>query len=372
MWKTQAFTQALIAIIFETILLVFCDNVNDNELVFAHVVYRHGNRTPLVSYPTDPWEARYNWNHGWGQLTNEGKRTQFHLGQWLRNRYRDLLSEIYSEDEIYVQTTEADRTLMSALSNLAGLYPPKGTDQWLSDMPWQPIPVHQIPKSMDHIISGTRHCPKFQQLLNQHMQTDDYRTYFRSIKSILDYATHHSRKQIDSVVSLYDFYNCLDVEQENGFDLPAWTQKIYPEPLRSISAEMFRLHTNTTAMARLKAGPMIKDILTRFQDKVNGNLIPNRRLWVYSGHDITVVNLLNGLGLFKPHNPPYAACVMLELRIPKSGDSPYVSIYYKDSSGNPEPLDIPKCGQRCPLERMFDLYKDIIPSDWDRECEIQD
>lgn len=60
------------------------------ELKFAHVVsvkrhlstfffyhmvrflqiFRHGDRTPVDPYPTDPWNNRKYWPTGWGQLTN--------------------------------------------------------------------------------------------------------------------------------------------------------------------------------------------------------------------------------------------------------------------------------------------------------------
>lgn len=49
-------------------------------------------------------------------------------------------------------------------------------------------------------------------------------------------------------------------------------------------------------MARLKSGFLFKEILDHFSMKINSTLKPDRSLWVYSAHDITIINLLNSLG----------------------------------------------------------------------------
>ena len=50
---------------------------------------------------------------------------------------------------------------MSAYSNLVGLYPSSekvklsedlfANNKWPDLLPWQPIPVHTVPKSIDHV-----------------------------------------------------------------------------------------------------------------------------------------------------------------------------------------------------------------------------
>uniref|UniRef100_A0A0K8V6W7 Lysosomal acid phosphatase n=1 Tax=Bactrocera latifrons TaxID=174628 RepID=A0A0K8V6W7_BACLA len=40
------------------------------KLIFSHVLFRHGDRTPIEPYPTDPWKNREYWPVGWGELTN--------------------------------------------------------------------------------------------------------------------------------------------------------------------------------------------------------------------------------------------------------------------------------------------------------------
>lgn len=343
---------------------------DNDKLLFAHVLFRHGDRTPIDPYPNDPWKDPSHWTAGWGQLTNAGKHRHLELGRYLRKRYASLLGDTYTNNEIYVRSTDVDRTLMSAESNLAGLYPPVGPDQWDPVIQWQPIPVHTVPEELDEVLSAKKPCAAFDLELKKYKHTDEFQAYNKSLEPVYEYVTEHSGRVVDSLTTAQNLYSCLHIEELNNFTLPEWTKKVYPEPLRSISARSFATKTNTPLMARLKAGPLVKEILERFRAKASGKLRPDRSVWVYSAHDTTVANLLNALRLFDLHNPPFAACVLLELRQPKSGGEPYVSVYYKNSSADPILLDIPDCDQRCPLGLTFKVYEDILPDNWKRECQV--
>lgn len=65
-----------------------------------------------------------------------------------------------------------------------------------------------------------------------------------------------------------------------------------------IAGFTFSVSTYTRQLARLKTGPLIKEMLERFVQKSKGKLSPNRSLWVYSAHDTTVANVLNTLKLY--------------------------------------------------------------------------
>lgn len=53
--------------------------------------------------------------------------------------------------QVYVRSTDFDRTLMSAEANLAGLFPPSGMQRFNPNISWQPIPVHTVPITEDRV-----------------------------------------------------------------------------------------------------------------------------------------------------------------------------------------------------------------------------
>lgn len=50
-----------------------------------------------------------------------------------------------------------------------------------------------------------------------------------------------------------------------------------------------------------------------------------------------------------------------------------MQIFYKNSTNtNISALNIPNCGKHCTLEKLYDLYKDILPSgSFDAECTLR-
>lgn len=66
-----------------------------------------------------------------------------------------------------------------------------------------------------------------------------------------------------------------------------------------ITKYSYAVYTNTKLLARLKGGFLIKDMLDRFEQKINSTLQSDRSLWLYAAHDYTISNILNGLGVFE-------------------------------------------------------------------------
>lgn len=111
---------------------------------------RHGDRNILRPYQNDPWFSEKYWAGGFGQLTKIGKQQMFELGAYLRRRYFKLLPENgqYDVNDIYVQSTDVDRTLNSVAYALAAMFPPMNEQIWDKTLMWQAsehsIPIYSI------------------------------------------------------------------------------------------------------------------------------------------------------------------------------------------------------------------------------------
>lgn len=346
------------------------DDLSSLELV--HIIFRHGDRTPVEPYPNDPYKNVSLWPVGWGQLTNEGKRQHYHLGQFFRRRYGNFLSSKYLKEEIHIRSTDVDRTLMSAESNLAGLYPPEGGQIWEPGITWQPIPIHTLPEAMDEVLAGKKPCSRYEEEAKKAKQSPEIRKLNEKNRKLYEYLTEKSGKHIHDLTSVEYLYNTLTIEKKFNFTLPSWTKSVYPDKMENLASHSFTLSAYTKEMQRLKMGPLLGEMLDHFLKKREGTLSPpQRKLFIYSGHDTTIANMLMTLGVFDPpFNPPYTATILLELHH-STNDDHYVSLLYKNGTGSQKliPLTIPGCLQLCPLDRFSELINPVIPIDWKSECE---
>merc|ERR1719369_1937675 len=337
-------------------------------LVLVHLVYRHGDRTPINPYPTDPYRNRSNWPVDFGQLTSKGVRQQFELGEWIRERYQGFISRNYSNQEILVRSTDVDRTIMSAQANLAGLYPASGYWNWNTNLPWHPVPVHTVPKQGDRLLSSHAECPRFEELREEVKAGKFMKDIYDDNKELFDYISEKSGVNITDIVQLDYIYDSLLIEDIYEKELPEWTKEVFPggkfKELRDLS---FTVNTLTQEMRRLKGGPFVQEMLAHFQSVVDKTLDPpNRKLFMYSGHDTTVAPILHTLGVFNNIAPPYASMVIVELF---EREEFLVRVSYRNETSHPPYiLTIPGCSHLCSLKKFKELTASIIPVDWKSEC----
>lgn len=69
-----------------------------------------------------------------------GKQQAHELGEFFRIRYNGLLQNgEYSPKKIYIISSDQDRSIMTAATVAAGLFPPIKNQTWHNQLAWQPV-----------------------------------------------------------------------------------------------------------------------------------------------------------------------------------------------------------------------------------------
>ncbi|PAA49984.1 hypothetical protein BOX15_Mlig003826g1, partial [Macrostomum lignano] len=227
----------MLSVSIHRLLLLLCALVGmaTTELVHVSVLFRHGHRSPVQLLPSQNFTVDNYWKDGLGELTNIGKMNEFNLGQFLRKRYDAFLGSRYNSSAHYVRSTDFDRTLMSAQSCLAGLFPPVGDQRWNSQLPWQPIPVHTVPKAKDYLLEAPDFpCPErerqFKQVNADPARLQFYRPYADFLKRLSAGAG-----MAVTPASVHKVLDTLWINKVEGLPAPAWLNYSGPDWQRLVT-----------------------------------------------------------------------------------------------------------------------------------------
>lgn len=75
----------------------------------------------------------------------------FQLGKLLRNRYQNFLGDFYTPEIVDPTSTGYERTRMTLLLVLAGLFPPAPSQKWHDSFNWLPIPYNYEKYDKDYV-----------------------------------------------------------------------------------------------------------------------------------------------------------------------------------------------------------------------------
>ncbi|CAD8080495.1 unnamed protein product [Paramecium sonneborni] len=295
---------------------------SNDTLINVQAIWRHGVRD--FYYCNWGCNSKNKPNGDAQILTPAGMRQQYVLGKWIRQRYiidNQLLSSFFNENEIYIESTDYNRTIMSAYCNLQGMYPqgfeiPNVTEDKL--LPPNPgskspnignyalpykislIPIHTKQEEQDYalaiyckitdsIVESNRKTELYNKI-NSATQTQELFKRFNSELGLIE------EKQVNDIIELAEWRDTFTCNRYNGDNLP---QKLSAKTLfymDQIALLSFSLRQfQNWEQSKLYSTPYLKQVIENFDNFINGNSRVKYR--GSSSHDSTMLGIISGLNL---------------------------------------------------------------------------
>lgn len=281
-------------------------------------MFRHGARTPIYDY----WDSTsYEFP---GELTEVGVKQLYLLGRILRKEYiedSNFLSDSYNPNEIYVQSTDYNRTLMSAQAHLLGLFyskkdPDSSSKKKLMNEKIMPpyknfnlidnldldmienfdlVPVHTIQSKHEYSLLGFMFnmCEINKKLYMQQKNSDLYKKIMKQIKNntineIARILNLDSDKiDLNTLAEINDVL--LNAEFANR-KFPEMTEELKRNLQFIYAFNLYYSYLGSNLQKKISNTYMIEDILNNFEKKIK-NL--TKKKWImYSAHDASLGSLL--------------------------------------------------------------------------------
>ncbi|EPB70704.1 hypothetical protein ANCCEY_10205 [Ancylostoma ceylanicum] len=371
----------------------------NDKLLMVQVVWRHGDRAPVMAYPTDEHQED-TWPNGWGELTALGMRQQYALGRVLHKRYinssKPLLSKRYNSKQIYVRSTDVNRTLISAYANIAGMfyegepgkdYPAHGN--WPHG--WTPIPVHTMPLAEDHAGNIFAPCPRADQLDEELRNSEEFRKLEQENKEFLEFLSEKTGMNV-TLPEIYLIHDVHHIEMIYGLSQPAWLTSVVSHKLRNLT-QIANEYTYgigqpyVPELIRLRGGPMLRSIMDLMNQKLNclsGDAsdfdclwMNNLKYYAYSAHDTTIAALLTTFGdeqeVIRGGMPKYTASVAVELWMLEEGPAVRIlfhgAFHHNYHTITHLTKGCPPDNEFCPLSMFEQRSLQFIPVNIKKECQ---
>jgi len=367
---------------------------NSKNVRLVAVVTRHGDRTPIFSFPpahlepvtwncelpatieavpiqifdvaSPPFPRLYRkiykkdietfaGNCAAGQLTVTGMKQHFDLGTRLRKQYSALLENVkieFGSKNVYVESSDIPRTFLSAQSQLLALFPPKPAATLnTADV----IPIITTELAVSDFFPNYATCPRLAVIRDAVLKSKPFRDFETKI---LPFKNDLARKLkyvngssvgFPAWTQIYDTFACRRAHQ---FPFPPeFTTALVDQAILTAEQE-YQFLLNDREYLRLGIGPFFARLKEKLSDMVTGR---NRDLKyaLFSGHDSTLAPLLSLLGIYDGYWPPYASNLVFEVIEDDAASEANrwsVRVIY-----NEKELIIPGCppGQACPWN-VFD------------------
>lgn len=97
-------------------------------------------------------------------------------------------------------------------------------------------------------------CPTYDNALKNAYQSVEIQQLNEQNKELYEMLTKNTGQDMSNITAVEFLYNTLEIEDNNGLTLPAWTKGIYPNTMKSIAARSLAIFTETPFMRKMKGG----------------------------------------------------------------------------------------------------------------------
>lgn len=354
------------------------------ELRLVFTMFRHGARAPSSGLDSNNNDMLgENWQSP-GELTSVGMRMHFLLGHRNSVKYSSFLPSSWDANDMYIKSSDYNRTMMSAQSQLNGMFPP-GTgpvlttsqeatayppDNWanmhseatiLGDMAladqMQVFPVHLWPESNENyfFFYNPAPCQPVLKVISQNTQNATITTWvnnfntqygakLRTALSITDtsYFTVYNNLFLFTDTFLSDYYDGRTLQKlvNAGIDLSAMNTSCNEFHFNDMIIHYNYDSSGIPHFAIVSMSPLLTEVLAFMDRRIAADLAGNTgnknyelpKYVMFSTHDVTVssaqVFFRYALGdLFPYYDSPFASNLFLELSR-TDGLSSYTSADY--------------------------------------------
>ncbi|VDK83462.1 unnamed protein product [Litomosoides sigmodontis] len=341
-------------------------------------MWRHGDRTPIILLPNDEANNERSWEIGLGELTTDGIWQAYRLGKFLRQRYDGFLSGTFKTSEIYVRSTDINRTLMTASAVLQGLYPRIYHNDKLSV--WHPIPIHTVQADKDKQLLQ-RDCAKGKDELRGVLKTKVVQDMLKLNKKFLQYVGKHANAEggsldFENIWLVYDTLKVITYHEEKH-RFPKWVNETVWNKISELYNLLGQYQYSTDLLKRLQGGELWREIFVRLKTLMKEHSVWKQKMYAYSAqkyydtfeHDDTLAVLLSMFGVKVTTYPPYTTLVLLETHW--INNQFVLQLYYKNVTDSNEIYQFPitYCNDICTIEKLESATSNFIPFNWEMECD---
>ena len=305
-----------------------------------------------------------------GQLTKRGAEQHYRIGKRMREIYVEklgFLGRVLNVSEIYVRSTDVWRTKVSAMFDLAGLYPGEAREAEAA------VRYEVYPYDLDTGYPNSHACPRMLTHIDACKNSSMWRAHEAELDGLLEKLSRvcgterlparkytdafHARvchgmplpcnKATGECITDEDAQRIFDAGDFEKYHLYAWGDGITPTVVGFLAGEMFE---------KIKSGA----------------LTGSPRYAYYSAHDDTLTGLLGGLGLEVAKVwPPYASSFVVETWASRSSSSSgqhYVRVLF---NGELQQISMCKDPSLCTFEEFSRIIKDkFLITDYKAQCAV--